>query len=274
MPTCIAKNGKKLNYVIHGDKGDYLLLVNGLMMTTNSWLPLLPTLKQNFRVVCVDLHDMGASEKISDIEYKVDIQADAVLSIIDEIGIDKINLCGTSYGGTVALLFSLKYPERVNKMMLFNTLAYADAYLTEVGRLWQKGMLSYDTDTYYDTFVPFIYAPAYFEAHYEKIYERKEMIRPIVGKEYFDSIYRLSKSVEGYDIRNSLKDITCQTLIVGCDQDYLTPMAQQQLLASNIPNAKFVLVPGAGHGVVYEKSDIIVMLAIGWFRDIETIPVF
>ena len=277
MAQCFS-NGKIINYIVHGENGDYLMLVNGLMMTTNSWLPLIPTLKENFRVICVDLHDMGASEKMTE-QYTVGTQCDAVLAVADALHIQRINLCGTSYGGTVSLLFALKYPDRVNKLMVFNTLAYSDTYLTEVGRLWQKGMKSYDADEYYDCFVPFIYAPSYFEAHKENIYKRKEMLRsifkdPKTAREYCDSIYRLSVSAEGYDVRDKLKDIQCPVLVGGCDQDYLTPMPQQQLLSNGIPNARFVLLPGGGHGVVYEKSELIVMLAIGWFRDIKTIPVF
>ncbi|SMC79598.1 alpha/beta fold hydrolase [Papillibacter cinnamivorans] len=272
MPFIIA-DGKKIFYEIHGEHGDYILMLNGLMMTTGSWLPLLPTLKENFRVICLDMHDMGQSEKM-DGDYKSTVQVDAVRCLADHLGIRRMNLCGTSYGGTIALLFALRYPERTGKVMVFNTLAYADAYLTEVGRLWQKGALSYDCDTYYDEFVPFVYSPAYFEAHKETIYQRKEMIRPLITKEYCDSIVRLSKSVEGYDIRSRLGEIQAPVLVVGCDQDYLTPMPQQRMLAERIPSAKFVLIPGAGHGVVFEDSYAIVMLMLGWFREIRVIPVF
>jgi len=265
-------NGKKLTYDIYGEAGDYLLILNGLMMTGKSWLPLLPTLQENYKVICLNLHDQGSSEMMTE-PYTNEIQADAVLTLIDHLGIDKINLCGTSYGGSVALRFVLKYPGRVKKIMLFNAMSYADPYLTEIGRLWQRGAATYDVDQYYDNFVPYIYAPWYFEAHYKTIYKRKEMLRDL-PKEYFNSIIRLSKSCEGFDVRDRLNEIQAPVLVVGCDEDYLTPLSQQKLLAERIPNSQFVVIPGGGHGVVYEKSDLIVMLAIGWFREIKTIPVF
>lgn len=272
MSTLIVNN-KKINYVVHGDSGDYLIMVNGLMMTTNSWLHMVPELKKHFRVVCVDMHDMGASEKM-DCNYKNEIQCDVIKGVIEAIGAKKAHLCGTSYGGTVSLMFALKYPNLVDKIMVFNTLAYADAYLTEVGRLWQKGAATYDCDKYYDEFAPFIYAPWYFEKYHKSIYERKELVRPIISKEYCDSIIRLSKSAEGYDLRDNLKNIKAQVLIVGADQDILTPLSQQYMLAEQIPNAEFVIIPKAGHGAVFEKTTALLTLMVGWFRNIDAVPVF
>ena len=268
----LMANGKKITYEIYGETGDYLLLLNGLMMTDKSWLPLMPTLKENFRVICLNLHDQGCSEKM-DGPYTNEIQVDAVLALIDHLGIDKINLIGTSYGGAVGLYFGVKYPDRLKRMMLLNSICYAEPYLLEIGRLWQKGAASYCVDTYYDSFAPNIYAPRYFEQHYEAIYKRKEMLRGL-PKEYFDSIIRLAQSAENFDLRHRLREITAPVLVVGCDEDYVTPLSQQKFLADNIPNARLITMPETGHGAIYEKSDLVVMLMIGWFRDITTLPVF
>ena len=265
-------NGKKVTYVIYGESGDYLLLLNGLMMTDKSWLPLMPTLKENYRVICLNMHDQGSSEKM-DGDYTNEIQVDCVLALINHLSIEKINIVGTSYGGAVGIFFAIKYPHRLKRMLLLNTICYAEPYLREIGRLWQKGAASYDVDTYYDTFVPNIYAPRYFEKHYDAIYKRKEMLRDL-PKEYFDSIIRLGNSADNFDMRDRLCEITAPVLVVACDEDYITPLTQQRLLAEKIPNSQLIILPEVGHGAIYEKSDMVVMLIIGWFRDIETIPVF
>lgn len=272
MPEYMS-SGKKLYYEVNGESGDYLFLLNGLMMTTKSWLPLTPTLVKHYRVVTVDLHDMGQSEKMTE-PYKHDVQVEAVYQLMRHLGLEKAHLCGTSYGGTIALQFALKYPEHCDKIMVFNTLAYADKFLTDVGNLWKKAALTYDTDNYYDEFAPFIYAPWYYEKYYKSIYQRKEQIRPFINEAYLDSIARLSDSTKGYDLRSELGNIKTPVLVVGSDEDYLTPLKQQHYLKNHLPNSEFVLIPDSGHGAVYEKSLLIVTLMLGWFKEIEVIPVF
>jgi pimeloyl-ACP methyl ester carboxylesterase len=269
----LISNGKKLTYEIHGDTGEYLLLLNGLMMTDKSWLTYVPTLMQYYKVICFNMHDQGNSEMMDEL-YPLDRQVEAVLALIDHIGIEKINLIGTSYGGCVALSFSIKYPARVKKMLVFNTPVYADPYIIEIGRLWQKAALSYNVDTYYDSFAPNLYAPEYFEKHYDTIYQRKELLRPFLTAPYYDSIVRLCKSNEKFDVRDDLDKITAPVLIIGGDEDYITPLRHQRIMAEKIPDNRFIILPGGGHGVVFEKSDMIVFLAIGWFREINVMPVF
>lgn len=265
-------NGKKLTYQILGDQGEYLLFLNGLMMTDKSWLPLMPTLKKHYRVVLFNMHDMGSSEMMTE-PYTIDNQADAANALVDHLGLDEINVVGTSYGGATALLFAIKYPDKVKKLMTFNAMVHADTFITEVGRLWQRGAASYNVDTYYDTFVPFIYAPWYFEKHGQSIYDRKKMLVNL-PKEYYDSIIRLSKSAEGFDVRDRLSQIKAPSFIIGCDEDCITPIKHQKFVADNIPNSKYVVIPGGGHGVFYEDAELIVSMIIGWFRDIEVMPVF
>lgn len=266
-------NGKSIYYEIHGEQGDYMVLLNGLMMSTGSWLPLIPTLKENYRVILIDMHDQGRSEKMDD-HYKHDVQVNAVNGVLEHLEVEKAYFSGTSYGGTIALQYALAYPEKCLKLMVFNTLAYADPFLTDVGRLWKKAAKSYDADDYYDEFAPFIYAPWFYEKHHQSIYERKEVFRSVFTPEYCEAFVRLSSSTEGYDIRHRLTEIETPVLVVGSDEDYLTPMKQQYYLKDHLPNAEFVLIPDSGHGAVYEKSTMIVSLMIGWFRDINVAQVF
>lgn len=269
----ISVNDKKVYYTISGDQGDYLVLLNGLMMTTASWNHLIDDLNEHFRVIRIDMHDMGQSEKMEH-EYKHDLQVECVAKVIKEVSDGKVHLCGTSYGAMVGLQLALKYPNLVDKIMVFNTSAYTNNQLRDIGRLWEKAAATYDTDNYYDEFAPLLYAAQYYEDHYDAIYQRKELIRPMVNKEYLDAIIRLSRSSVGYDIRNQLKDIEHEVLVVGSDLDYLTPLADSHYLVNNLKNAELIVIPGSGHGVIFERPKTLGMLIVGFFRKIKTKIVF
>jgi pimeloyl-ACP methyl ester carboxylesterase len=174
----------------------------------------------------------------------------------------------------VGLQLALKYPNLVDKMMVFNTSAYTNKSLQDIGRLWEKAAGSYDADTYYNEFAPMLYSPEYYQTHHDAIYARKEMIRPFVTKEYCDSIIRLSQSSVGFDIRDQLSKIHHPTLIVGSEVDYLTPLADQKYLSEHLPNSELIVIPNAGHGVIFEKVVLLTVLIVGWFRDLDTRMVF
>lgn len=270
----LTVNNKQVYYVLHGEKTNpVLVLLNGLMMTTASWNHLIPELKKHYYVLGIDMHDMGQSEKMNP-GYKHDTQVECVAHVIQQITNKSVYICGTSYGAMVGLQLALSYPTMVEKMLIFNTSAFTSKSLQDIGRLWEKAAASYDADTYYNEFAPMLYAPDYYENHHAAIYARKELIRPFITKEYCDSIIRLSQSSVGYDIRDQLKNIHQPTLIVGSDVDYLTPLADQYYLANHLPNSELIVIPNAGHGVIFEKVFLLTTLIVGWFRAFDTQIVF
>ena len=74
---------KKIYYEIHG-KGNPVILLNGIMMSTASWKPFLPALSKTCKVILVDLLDMGQSDNMADREqYVQPLQADILSEFVD-----------------------------------------------------------------------------------------------------------------------------------------------------------------------------------------------
>jgi pimeloyl-ACP methyl ester carboxylesterase len=95
--------------------------------------------------------------------------------------------------------------------------------------------------------------------------KREAVLLPLFSNPVFlDAMERLTNSAEQYDARASLKDITAKTLIVGSDEDYLTPLNNQKLLHKEITNSEFVIIPGAGHASMYEKPLTFISLILGF----------
>ena len=68
-------NGKTVYYEVHGERGTPLLLLNGIMMSVNSWKPFVKTFSQNNRLILVDFFDQGRSARM-DCAYAQNVQAD------------------------------------------------------------------------------------------------------------------------------------------------------------------------------------------------------
>ena len=87
MPTFQFQN-KNINYRVVG-MGKPLVMLNGIMMSTMSWLPFEEELSRFNQLILVDMLDQGQSDKM-DVEFKQKIQADVVKALCDHLGLAKI----------------------------------------------------------------------------------------------------------------------------------------------------------------------------------------
>ena len=127
--------GKKVYYELHGE-GEPILVLNGIMMSTESWNAFKPSFSKDNLLILVDFFDQGRSDRL-DFEYKHDLQVDLLKALLEHIKIDRVNVVGISYGSAVALQFVLKYPRCVRRLCLFK-LAYGNRLGVERSRKARK----------------------------------------------------------------------------------------------------------------------------------------
>jgi pyruvate dehydrogenase E2 component (dihydrolipoamide acetyltransferase) len=109
--------GRKISYVGTGQDGDVVLLVHGYGGDRNSWLFLQEPLGERYRVYALDLPGHGTSAK--DVgDGSVGMLADAVLGVINAIGVERAHLVGHSLGGAVAVAATARDPLRVSSLTL------------------------------------------------------------------------------------------------------------------------------------------------------------
>jgi len=113
-------NGVRVHYQEAGDENaPPMILIHGFISSNLVWNEtFLPLAQAGFRVIAPDLPGYGYSDKPSDARYTIDAQADAVVGLMDRLGIDQATIVGASYGGAVAATIALDYPERVDKLVL------------------------------------------------------------------------------------------------------------------------------------------------------------
>ncbi len=262
--------GRNVYYDVQGE-GKPILILNGIMMSTRSWEPFVPSLTSNNQLIRLDFIDQGQSDRLENSEYTQSIQVDVIESLLKELKLIKVSIVGISYGGEVAILFAAKFPSKVDRMVLFNTTPYTSPWLAEIGKQWIAIGKTRDGATYYKATIPVIYSPSYYEARLDWMKKREAFLLPIFSNPAFlDAMERLTKSAESFDARHELHQITAPTLIVAADEDYLTPIANQKALKQAIPNAEMVILPGVGHASMYEKPLIFMTLVLGFINTKDT----
>ena len=255
-------NGKQIYYEAHGT-GEPLVLLNGIMMSCASWQSFVPALSAHRMLILVDFLDQGKSAKMDGQAYDHSVQVEVVHRLLIHLGLERACIAGISYGSDVALELAVVHPEQVSRLILLNATAATGQWLGDIGRAWN--LASENGEAYYHTAIPVIYSPEYYNGRYKWMAERKKMLVPLFdNQDFIGAMRRLTVSSDNYDLRERLHEVQCPTLVVSCQEDYLTPMKEQEYLAAHIPHCHRVILPNCGHASMYEQPLLFAALLEGF----------
>jgi len=254
---------KKVHFETHG-RGKPIVLLNGIMMSTLSWTPLVGALSANNQLILVDFFDQGQSDKYTHEPYGVDLQVSVVEALLDHLALEKAVIAGISYGGNVAYKFAACFPGRVERLIVFNALAKSGAWLGDLGKGWV--MSASDPAQFYYTTIPIIYSQEFYNSRPDWVKVRRDFLvgQVFTNREWMDSIVRLTQSMDDYDVEDLLCNITAKTLIVASETDGITPAYEQYKVRDRIKDSELVLLPGVGHATMFEKPALFVSLITGF----------
>jgi pimeloyl-ACP methyl ester carboxylesterase len=109
-------NGIKFNVTIEGT-GKCIVLLHGGNVTSEIWEEQIKDFSKHHRVITYDQRGYGSSDiPQKNFSYYEDLKA-----ILDVFGVTKAIILGCSFGGSVAIDFTLKYPQYVEKLILVTT---------------------------------------------------------------------------------------------------------------------------------------------------------
>jgi len=110
MSYITNSEGKKVWYDVVGD-GEPLVVIGGSSLVHRQWDFMLPILQDHFKVILYDQRGAGNSDR-TPAGITVEQWVDDLKMILDEIGVNKVHLFGTSNGSFIVIRFAAKYPER------------------------------------------------------------------------------------------------------------------------------------------------------------------
>lgn len=255
MPYLSTSDGVKLYYEVHGDGGEPLLFLNGIMMSTPSWAAFIPKLSKRYRLILLDFRDQGQSSRMEG-DYELDIHAGDVLKLLDELGLEKVHMVGLSYGGQVALTFALQWQHRLKTLILSNVTHSISNHLRAIGKAWETAASLHDGEKFFQLSIPFIYSASFYQGASEFLEQRQQIFKELLNKEWFEGLSRLTRSTSKYYIPpEELRAITTPTLLIGADEDLIAPIRNMEVLHENIEGCEFVIIYRAGHGAFLERMN-------------------
>lgn len=255
---CMTSDGVRLAYATTGSGPPLVKASNWLTHLDFEWgSPIwrhwYAELSRHHRLVRYDERGNGMSQRdVDDVSF--DTWVRDLETVVDAAGLDRFPLLGISRGGSIAIAYAVKHPERVTHLVLYGAFpAGLNHYgtpeqleskraLTSLIRLgWGLRNPAF-CKTFTCRFIP--------EATPE--HER-----------WFDELQRVSTSPENaarlmerdsdIDVRPLLSQVKAPTLVVHCDRDQVVKPERGRQLAAAIPGARYVSLPGANHLMLEEE---------------------
>jgi len=270
-------NGVKLCYEINGE-GYPLFLIHGFGAKKESWIAQVPELSKHFKVITVDNRGAGKSER-PDSEYTMEVFADDINALMGHLGIEKANIAGWSLGGMIVQNFILKYPEKVNKLILINTnygfpdeggpTVYKNMRLSELemkkvdpAKAWWQGARS----GFYMKFRKELEANP--SKKWYGLWSAEEMIEmSTIDAPTEKDINIQAGALKTHDTFERLNTVKSPTLLLTASHDKLTPKISMEGIHEKIPNSTLVVIDKAGHNSPLEKTPEVNQKIIDFLKD-------
>ena len=98
--------------------GDAVLFLHGWGSSRQSFVPIMRYIEG--RKICLDLWGFGNSE-VPHQAWSVYDYAKAVISLMQELGVERFSVVGHSFGGRVAIILASEFPDKINKIVLISS---------------------------------------------------------------------------------------------------------------------------------------------------------
>ncbi|EKF20544.1 alpha/beta fold hydrolase [Nitratireductor pacificus] len=248
MAFADIENGR-LYYEVIGE-GKPLFLISGLGGVGEFWRSQAERLASRFRVVLHDHRGTGSSTTLTT-EYSVELMAADVMALMDHLGVEQATMIGHSTGGIIAQTLAAFHPQRVDDLVLSASWAHGDAYFRSLFELRLAVLKAAGMDAYERLGRLFRYPPWFFE-------DRPDALAPArLGESGTEDVIASRIGVLlSFDSRAFLSRIGARTLVIGAEDDAVTPRYLWNELAEKIENAVLATLPTGGHFCPQTQPDL------------------
>ena len=248
-----------------GNSDKIIILIHGLGSNAKGWIKNIPALSKDFRVIAVDLPGYAKSDK-GYFEFSLPFYAQVLTEMMDELKINKATFVGHSMGGQIAIITSLTYPERVEKLVLISPAGF-EKFLPGEGE-WLRNAVTpeFVADTPIRN-IDINLRSNFYEMPDDASFMVTERIQMRGAKDFDLYCYAVSKNVGAMidaPVWDKLDRIKCPVLIMFGRNDALIPNPYlhggyteeiAQYGAERIADNKLIIYDETGHFVQFERWD-------------------
>jgi pimeloyl-ACP methyl ester carboxylesterase len=228
---------------VTGDGPSTAVFLHAIGIDSRSWRGVTAWMPRGMRCVALDLRGFGRS---TGTPVSLSDHADDVVSVLDELGVERAHVYGHSYGGAVAATAALEHTTRIASLGLIASI------ITAPGEMFRQRALDAEAGG----------VESYLEATLTRWFTESELVdrgRPVeyvaeaLAETALASWTAGWRVLADYDLAPRLTAISVPTVVVAAELDASIPFSQLSAASESIPNASLKVISGAAHMVPVEK---------------------
>lgn len=250
---CKSADGVRLAYAVSGEGPPLVMSATWLTHLEHqwrslAWRPWLDAFSRDHKLLRYDARGCGLSDRDArDLSFETWIQD--FECVIDAASLRRFSLLATCQGGPIAIEYAARHPERVSHLILYGTYARGRLQWSERPKEVEKGRVLLDLTRLgwgqeNHAFLQ-VWASAFQPGGtLEHLRSWCDQQREATSAETAVRLLRIGWNV---DVRQAARRIKCPVLIVHPERDKVVPLEEGRLLASLIPNCRFVQLDSENH---------------------------
>lgn len=244
----VSYNNRPVHFEISG-AGKAIVLLHGFLENSQIWEPAAAVLAKNFLCIKIDLFGHGKTPQQGE-QHKMSEMAKAVNAVLEKLNVTEAAFLGHSMGGYVALAFAELFPEKVHRLLLLNSTAYADSEARKKVRERAMRLVKQNKEAFVSMAIKNLFS----EVNKNKF---SQQIEAMVLEAKKLSVEAVVATLSGLKERKNrvgvLADFAKKTYLLGGEEDPLVLRSSQEQLAEET-GVPLVLFEG-GHMSYLEAQE-------------------
>lgn len=253
IPDGSRMREKPIAFVIHGGPG----------ADHSSYKPTFSRLSETMQLVYFDHRGQGRSARGPKETYTLENNVEDMEALRQYLGLEKIAVIGTSYGGMVALSYASRYPDKVQSLIVIATAAH-NGFLAKakdnlavkgteeqqaIARFLWEGSFENEAQLkeYFQLMLPL------YSVTYKPVSPPKSWDRTILSVDAINVAF--GGFLRSYNLTEDLHKITAPTLVIGGRHDWICPPEFSEDIARRIPHAELRIFENSGHLIRIDEPE-------------------
>jgi pimeloyl-ACP methyl ester carboxylesterase len=254
----IKINGINIS-VKEAGEGQDMILIHGKGYSKENMDRLFNHYKERYHVVSYDVRGHGESDKPAAFTLNDDVED--LADLVKKLNLLEPVVIGFSMGSYIALKTAEKYPDIFSKLVLIGT--KGGGAISSTQKVEQDAQASgFSKEQIMQQMVRRVFAP---QVTFEEIgeFDREIASSVTLTEKQQDAI---TNSMQDFDLLNDASKVTIPVLVLTGEYDGLNPPSEGKKVADALPNAKFEVIPNAGHIAFFENPDKVFSLIDGFIK--------
>ena len=251
-----------LTHRVDGD-GPPLVLLNGGLMSIGAWQPMMPALTPHFRVIRCDFRGQLLTPGPYAESWEEHVRD--VIELLDHLGVGRAHVAGVSYGAEVAMLLAALYPDRVERLTVITATERTNERMrgdaAEGCRIAKRAAAGEGGgEELFRNVLEATWSESFLAKQPPDFMEQRLRQVALLPPAFFAGAAAILSVLDTLDLTPYLGRITAPALVIGGEHDRVFPPEHSRTIAAAIPNARLVIIPGTGHGLLFECGERVIEL--------------